>query len=365
MGKIHKSIIVAVALVSTAPAWAASAGETASAPQQAEGTVAMPAASIPFSAYASPEARRYFETHVRDERPSFADIFAARKYYDRWNAEQAARAREIYAVDVQSEIMAGVQVDIVTPAKGVAPENRHRVLINLHGGAFAWGARFGGQAESIPVAALGRIKVVTVDYREGPEHRFPAASEDVAAVYSELLKTYPARNIGIYGCSAGGILTAEALAWFQKHKLPRPGAVGLLCSGAGDMDGDSAFTGPILTGDRPVASEETRLSPRQLPYFQGADLNDPLVIPIASDDVMRNFPPTLIMTATRDIAMSSAINTFNRLRQLGVTSELRLWDGLWHAFMVVPELPESRDAYGVVVAFFNKHLGRTSAGHRQ
>jgi acetyl esterase/lipase len=48
--------------------------------------------------------------------------------------------------------------------------------------------------------------------------------------FRQLLKHYPPRNIGIYGCSSGGMLTAEAVAWFQKEKLPRPGAIGLFCS---------------------------------------------------------------------------------------------------------------------------------------
>ena len=46
------------------------------------------------------------------------------------------------------------------------------------------------ELESIPISALMKIKVVTVDYREGPENKFPSASEDVASVYRELLKTY-------------------------------------------------------------------------------------------------------------------------------------------------------------------------------
>src|SRR5260370_32462969 len=92
------------------------------------------------------------------------------------------RLRSVFAVDIRSEMIGGVQTDVIEPSGGVAKKNKGRVLINLHGGGFVVGARLGGQMESIPVAAIGAIKVVTVDYREGPEYRFPAASEDVAAV---------------------------------------------------------------------------------------------------------------------------------------------------------------------------------------
>lgn len=321
--------------------------------------VTIPAITVPFSVYASPEAERHYAALMGEVRPSFgADVLAAREYNDQWNARQVEHALEIYNVTIRAEVMGGVQTDVVMPANGISPQNRNRILINLHGGAFAWGARYGGQAESIPLAALGRVQVVTVDYREGPEYHFPAASEDIAAVYRALLKRYRPENIGIYGCSAGGILTAEAVAWFQRHGLPRPGAISLMCSGAGDFDGDSAFLAPVLSGDKPVSSESARLRPSMLPYFQGVDTSDPLVEPFNSEMVLKGFPPTLLISGSRDFALSSAFATDNKLASLGVETELRVWDGMGHAFMVIPELPEARAAYQAAATFFDKHLGR-------
>lgn len=333
----------------------------ASAAMAEEGSVTLPSAAIPFSAYASPEARHYFETDLRDLHPSFSGIPEARAYYDKWNAAQAARARDTYAVEIRAETIAGVQTDIITPKGGVAPRNRNRVLINLHGGAFAWGARDGGQAESIPVAALGVIEVITVDYREGPENHFPAASEDVAKIYTELLKTYRPENIGIFGCSAGGVLTAESLAWFQRHDLPRPGAIAMLCSGAKSFTGDSAYLVPILNGEPALKDPPGRLT--VLPYFTGVDAKDPLVLPGVSDSVMAQFPPTAILTGTRDFAMSAALDTANQLGRLGVEVDLHVWDGMSHAFMMLSQLPEAREANLAVAKFFERHLGtRPKAG---
>lgn len=100
-------------------------------------------------------------------------------------------------MDIKPERIAGVPTDVIEPAGGAPPKNKRRVLINLHGGGFEVGAGLGGQMESIPVASLGAIKVISVDYREGPKYKFPAASEDVAAGYRELLKKYSAKRIGI------------------------------------------------------------------------------------------------------------------------------------------------------------------------
>ena len=66
-----------------------------------------------------------------------------------------------------------------------------------------------GMIESIPLAALAQVEIVSITYRQAPETTFPAASEDVAAVYRELLKTHRPEDIAIFGCSAGGLLAAE------------------------------------------------------------------------------------------------------------------------------------------------------------
>src|SRR3546814_3835888 len=88
------------------------------------------------------------------------------------------KLRQSFAVAIEPKMIAGVQTDIVTPREGISGKNADRVLINLHGGGMLVGGRYGGQLESIPVSSMGRIKVVTVDYRMAPEHSYPAAEED-------------------------------------------------------------------------------------------------------------------------------------------------------------------------------------------
>lgn len=142
---------------------------------------------------------------------------------NRWNVELLAQVKELYGVRVEETTIAGVPSAIVTPQAGVAQENRDRILVNLRGGGFnANRGLFFGQLESIPVAALGGFKVMTLDYRQAPFHSYPAASEDVEKVYRELLNTHQPEAIGIYGCSAGGLLTAQSVARFAARGLPRP-----------------------------------------------------------------------------------------------------------------------------------------------
>ncbi len=325
---------------------------------KADGSVTTSVATIPYSSYASPQARAFFPRMIAagsKAPPPGAPITQSRDFYDRLNSARAARMEKLYPVTTHRETIAGVGTDVVVPRQGIAAENRHRVLINLHGGAFLWGAHSGGLVESIPIASLGRIKVVSVDYRQGPEHVFPAASEDVAAVYRALLKQYPAKNIGIYGCSAGGVLTGEAMAWIISKKLPVPGAIGTFCGSISELGGDSTYVAPVLNGE-PSPTGPLKLA--DLPYFKGASARDPLVFPANAPALLAKFPPTLLITGTRDFTMSSVLHSHALLTTAGVDAELHVWDGMWHSFFSDPDMPESREAYAVMVSFFDRHLAR-------
>jgi len=65
-----------------------------------------------------------------------------------------------------------------------------------------------------------------------------------------------------------------------------------------------------------------------------------------------------MMTGTRDVAMSDAVHTHVELVKAGVDADLHVWDGMGHAFFYDPTLPESKEAFAVVVKFFDRHLGR-------
>lgn len=343
-----------------------------------DGTVHVPAFSVPLSMYMSEQAKARFIQNSALQ-PDVSDVDSNSPGYvremrsaaDKWLRPKVEQARRSYPVKIEAQIIGGVRTHVVTPEEGVPKENKARVLVNLHAGGFYTGAVLGGMVESIPVASIGKIKVVTVDYRMAPEYKFPAASVDVAAVYRELLKEYDATNIGIYGCSAGGTLSAMAVAWFQKHDLPVPGAIGILSAAAfgnfyypgvvGSWSGDSAYVAWPLTGQQPLSLNHDRLLP-SYSYLREADVTDPLVSPALWQEVLAKFPPTLLMTGTRALDMSAAVQTHRELVKAGVEANLHLWDGMGHCFFSETDLPESREAYDVLLKFFDANLrGKPSA----
>lgn len=325
------------------------------------GDVHVPAHIVPLSAFLTREGKDYLEEHLRNMmRP---ELLVQDGGIPPLLAGYLARQREAFAVEKRDTMIGGVHAYDYLPKEGVAAHNRDRVLINLHGGGFSGCWPGCAELESIPVASIGRIRVVSLDYRQAPKYRFPAASEDVAAAYRELLKTYRAENIGIYGCSAGGMLTGMAVAWFQKHSLPAPGAIGVLCAGltltSNGFGGDSAFTTAAIGESRPPPSPPSGEPPARSPldYFAGVSFDDPLAAPASAPEVLAKFPPTLVVTGTRGFELSSAVYSHSLLVKHGVDADLHVWEGMFHGFFYNVDVPESRDCYDVIVKFFDRHLG--------
>ena len=324
-----------------------------------DGTVYAPAFELPPSELSSPEARA--AQAMRARMPGGApsadlDIAVVRSGLETMLAPMVAKMLEIYPVDVVEKAIGGVTTHVITPQG--RPHDEHRVLINLHGGGFSMCADACALLESIPVAALGGYKVITVDYRMAPEATHPAAVEDLEIVYRELLKRYEARRIGIFGCSAGGALTAQAAAWLPAHGLPQPGAIGIFGAGAVRFSaGDSAHVAAYIDGSFPPPRKPGEVG-KEIghEYFAGSEIADPIISPALHLDVLEQFPPTLIITGTRAMDMSPAVYTNSQLLKAGVRSTLIVGEAMGHCYIYQAQLPEARDAHQAIVNFFRENL---------
>src|SRR5512132_2303131 len=119
--------------------------------------------------------------------------------------------RALYPVRIEQRAIGGVQTFEVTPKGPIAPENRNRVLINLHGGAYIVNPGPDPPLAATPVAHLLGLRVIAVDYRMPPVDPFPAALDDAVAVYGAVIEKANPATVGVYGTSAGGGLTAALL----------------------------------------------------------------------------------------------------------------------------------------------------------
>jgi acetyl esterase/lipase len=195
----------------------------------------------------------------------------------------------------------------------------------LHGGAFVFGAGAYARLWAGVLADRMGVAVVSVDYRCPPDHPFPAAPEDVVAVYRALIDVIDPAKIVIGGSSAGGNLAAASVLMIRDQGLPMPAGVVLLTpevdlTEAGDSFRTNALLDVVLKGPLPECNAV---------YAAGHDLTDPYLSPLYAD-FAQGFPATLIQTGTRDLFLSNSVLMHRKLRNAGVEAELHVWEAMPH-----------------------------------
>ena len=74
-------------------------------------------------------------------------------------------------------------------------------------------------------------------------------------------------------------------------------------------------------------------------------------------DMLAHFPPSLLMTSTRDYSVSPMAFMHSKLIKLGIEAELHLFEGFAHGGFLNMYVPESKEAAITISKFFDKHLG--------
>ncbi|MBW4034490.1 MAG: alpha/beta hydrolase [Proteobacteria bacterium] len=257
-------------------------------------------------------------------------------------------------VTIKPAVMAGVKVFILTP-RTIPPQNRGKVLIHAHGGCYVLFPGESGTTEAIMMAGFGHYKVISVDYRMPPQAYFPAALDDVVTVYKHVLKTTPAKDIAVFGTSAGGALTLEMVLRARAEGLPLPAAIapGTPMSDA-TKTGDSFYTNEKV--DNVLVSRNGFCQAATIVYAHGHDLKDPLISPVYGD--LHGFPPAILTTGTRDLLLSNTVRVHRKLLRSGVPAILEVFEGESHAqYQFDDRLPETKEAFTEIATFFGKYLG--------
>jgi monoterpene epsilon-lactone hydrolase len=308
---------------------------------------------VPMPSTVSPETQKWLASlTAKSNAPQ--TLAQRRAGTDEWRKRQSAEARRLFPVNVEEKMIGGVRTDVITPVLvETRKANPEKVLINLHGGGF--NSDSGSLIEGVPICNLAKMKVVSVYYRLAPESPFPAAVEDVVAVYTELIKTYKPLNVGIFGTSAGATLTAEVAARLKRAGMPLPGALGMFSvhpDYTRPTDSQELFALDGLSG---------RIEPRdpQRPpvdaYAGDTDRQDPVLSPLFAD--LKGWPPSLLVTSTRDLLLSDTAMFHRALLRAGDDAQLVVFEALPHAFWYHYQLPETREALDLMAKFFEDKVG--------
>lgn len=226
-------------------------------------------------------------------------------------------------VQARDERLAGIPVVRYTAGGGAG------TVMYIHGGAYVLGSARQGAA-AVHLCLNGGPDVVSVEYRLAPEHPYPAALEDVMAVYRELLSTVGADNLVVAGESAGGGLLLMLLQSARAQGLPMPAGAAPTFPAA-----DLSLSGASVTDnkgrDMLVCSEIEQ----EARWFVGErDLRDPAVSPVFGS--FDGFPPTYLAVGARDILLDDSRRVAAALDAAGADVIVDIWPGTIHAFTALP-----------------------------
>jgi epsilon-lactone hydrolase len=332
---------------------------TATAQPAVSGALDVPARSVPVPTTVSPQMQKIIGAPLRtnwnvlpksgEEWKPVADAGAAA------TIKNIPGMSERLHVKVEKATMNGVKVFIVVPDV-IAPNNRNRLLVHMHGGCYVLNPGEASLPEAIFMAGFGHIKVISVDYRMPPEAYFPAALDDGIAVYRAASKMTDPKNIAVFGSSAGGALTLEMILKAKQDGIPLPGAIapGTPMSDVTKV-GDTFVTNAML--DNVLVSPDGFCDAGTRVYANGHDLKDPLLSPVYGD--MHGFPPTILTSGTRDLLLSNTVRVHRKLRQAGIEAVLQVYEGQSHAQYYRDDTsPEAKEAFEEIAGFFDKHLGK-------
>lgn len=266
-----------------------------------------------------PDARRAVEAAAGDL-PVFDPAYDVVAERERARTE-AARAPRVAVAEVRDLDADGVPVRLYRPA-GARPG----VVVHLHGGGFVLNDVEVHDASARRLADRSGVAVLSVDYRRPPEHRFPAAPDDVDAVLGWLDRHADEHGLAgpayAHGDSAGGNLALVAA-------LRHPGRFAAVALIYPFLDPTASFESYATAADG--------FDPREAAWYwqqyaaTDADLRDPDLAPLLSDR-LGTLPPTLVVTAEHDPLRDEGEHLARLLAEAGVEVTATRYLGQVHGF---------------------------------
>jgi acetyl esterase len=230
-------------------------------------------------------------------------------------------------------------------------------IVYYHGGGHVIGSLDSHDLVARNLCGGAEVVVVSVDYRMGPEHRFPAAVEDSFAAL-EWVHTNAANigadpgRLGVHGDSAGANLAAVVAILARDKGGPKLRLQSLVYPVADFRMGSESYT-KYATGCGVLTADAMR-------WFRGHylrtadDAQDWRASPLLAPD-LKGVAPAIVIAAECDVLHDEGLEYGERLKAAGVPIERHEYAGMIHAFFgMMPAVDDAMNAQRTVWAAFKK-----------
>ncbi len=242
----------------------------------------------------------------------------------------------------------GVPGVVVTPKSGATDG----VLLYLHGGGFELCSTRTHRDLIARLCLASRTRVVAVDYRLAPEHKFPAAVDDCFAAYRHVLgEAGSGARVVVAGDSAGGCLTLDVMLRARAEGLDLP-AAGVLLSPVTD----ARMPGRSIRDNQRFDYVVQAIVDQWLPGYVGsASPDDPLVSPVRAD--LAGLPPLYVLAGGAEVLLDPIAAFVARAKDQDVDVTYEVYPDMIHVFPIFASmLPECRPAIERMGAFIRDRL---------
>jgi acetyl esterase len=285
-----------------------------------------------------PDAQRFLDMVAEADAPPLTSM-----------TPDEARAGSAFFVDLIGpgpEVAAVRDIEIPGPS-GAIPARVYKpvpdpvgTVVYYHGGGFVLGCldEFDAVCQALAVASGARV--VSVDYRLAPEHRFPAAVDDAFAALVGVAERHPGDPIVVAGDSAGGNLAAVSALRAREAGGPEI-ALQVLVYPVVDCD----LTRPSYLE---CSGSDLFLNMAEVVWFwdhyvpDPAEREHPYVSPIRATD-LRGLPPAYVVVAGHDPLRDEGLAYAAALESAGVPVTVASYDDQIHAFFWLVNVMESAD----------------------
>ncbi|ADG98438.1 Alpha/beta hydrolase fold-3 domain protein [Segniliparus rotundus DSM 44985] len=229
-----------------------------------------------------------------------------------------------------------------------------RAILYLHGGGFISCGLHTHRGLATKIADAAQASVLSVGYRQLPEHYVDESVEDCVLGYRWLLDGgYTPEQIALAGDSAGGYLVFATAFRLRQEGLPLPAALVGICpftdwtlrtkTNHRNESRDAFLSRPLLYYiERKMGEARDRATvdnavPPQIDLF---------------DQPARGFPPVLLHASSSEVLLPDAQRLATTLAEAAVPVTAKLWRGQPHDFHIMSALiPEAKRAIADIGEF--------------